>query len=185
MNTFDGEKGSEFLAEGLYEHLGDEYSLEQAAQLLHIGESAVLDYIASGQLPNARVDTNAGHKHKIPHADLVRLRESDARSLDERVRAAAMLWLEQRSGDGAESLHALDLDDFRFEGKPFRLKDITKGIRKPKELEAALSITTVYRKPGKEAPYRDEVGADGLLRYKWEGTDANLFTNRDCGKQWI
>lgn len=154
-----------------------EYSLAKAARLLQVAESTVMDYILAGLLPNAYLDATSGHTYKIPHGDLEALRQSENRGLDQRLRAAAMLWLEQRTSDGADALHALDLDDFYFEGEPFRLKDTTKGIRKPKELETALSITTVYREPGKAVPYRDEVGADGLLRYKWEGTDPDLYTN--------
>ncbi|WP_256939797.1 HNH endonuclease [Arthrobacter sp. BF1] len=154
-----------------------EYSVSKAARMLEVRDATVLDYIAAGQLPNAYLDPSSGHAYKIPHDDLQLLRQKGARNFDERLRAAAMLWLEQRTSDGADALHTSDLDDFQFEGSPFRLKDTTKGIRKPKELDTALSITTVYRAPGKAAPYRDEVGADGLLRYKWEGDDPDLYTN--------
>ncbi|MGA7206599.1 MAG: hypothetical protein WBX27_18445, partial [Specibacter sp.] len=133
----------------------EDFSVGKAAQFLQVSESKVQDYIAGGQLEGTYIDTGGGLEHKIPYSSLLKLRPNQLTSLDERVREAAMLWLEQRSSDGAESLHTLDLDDFRFDGEPFRLKDITKGIWKPRSLEAALSITTVYREPGKEAPYRD------------------------------
>ncbi|SEE70249.1 putative restriction endonuclease [Arthrobacter alpinus] len=158
--------------------LEDDYSVGNAALFLHVSERTISDYILDGRLPNAYVDSTSGRRHRIPFSDLKNLKQSGSKSLDERVREAAITWLEQRTSDGAEALHTSDLDDFQFEGKPFRLKDITKGIRKPKNLDAALSITTVYREPGKERPYRDEVGPDGLLRYKWEGEDPDLYTNR-------
>lgn len=159
-----------------------DYSVSEAADFLQVGKRTVRDYIATNQLPNAYLDANSGHKTKIPRRNLEQLRTQGGDSLDKRVRVAAMDWLEKRSSDGADALHTSDLDDFLFEGKKFRLKDITKGIRKPAELDAALSITTVYREPGKEAPYRDEVGPDGLLRYKWEGDDCNLYTNKGLRK---
>src|SRR6516164_5159028 len=53
-----------------------------------------------------------------------------------------------------------------------------RGIHKPQGFEAALSITTTYTPPGGTRPYDDEVGADGYARYKFEGTDPNLSTNR-------
>lgn len=155
-----------------------DFSVASAARYLGVGESNILDYIASRKLPNARLDSMAGHGHIIPLHDLQGLRGLKDRSLDIRVREAAMIWLEQRTGDGAESVHASDLDDFRFDGEKFRLKDITKGIWKPAALQAALSITTVYREPGKERPYEDEVGRDGLLRYKWQGKDFENAANR-------
>lgn len=157
--------------------VNDDYSVGKAALFLQVSEQAISDYIFDKLLPNAYLDP-AGHSYKIPHSDLRNLRERGVPSLDQRVREAAIKWLEQRTSDGAEAIHTSDLDDFQFEGTPFRLKDITKGIRKPKDLDAALSITTVYREPGKERPYRDEVGPDGLLRYKWEGDDPDYYTNR-------
>lgn len=158
--------------------VNDDFSVGKAALFLGVSEPIVMDYIAAGQLPNAYVDAKVGLNHKIPFSDLQAFQADERPSLDVRLRAAAMLWLEQRTSDGAESLHTSDLDDFRFEGEAFRLKDITKGIWKPQVLEAALSITTVYREPGKEPPYHDEVGPDGLLRYKWQGKDFNHYSNR-------
>ena len=46
------------------------------------------------------------------------------------------------------------------------------GIFKPKVLpEMPLSITTVPIIDGEERPYEDVLGADGLLRYRYRGTD--------------
>ena len=155
-----------------------DFSVASAARYLDVPEAVVLDYIASGQLPNTRMDIAAGHGHIISLGDLQGMHARQAKSLDVQVRVAAMDWLEQRTGDGAESVHTSDLDDFSFDGEKFRLKDITKGIWKPAALQAALSITTVYREPGKARPYEDEVGSDGLLRYKWQGKDFENAANR-------
>ncbi|WP_338890476.1 HNH endonuclease [Rhodococcus sovatensis] len=98
--------------------------------------------------------------------------------LDTRLRDAAMNWLKIRTNDGLESISSTDLLDFRFDGEPFRLMDPQRGIRKPKELAAALSIRTVYRPDGAKRPYEDEMGDDGLLRYKWRGEDLDHPENR-------
>ena len=52
------------------------------------------------------------------------------------------------------------------------------GIRKPAQLEAALAIRTTWTPPGARAPYTDEVGSDGSLRYMWRGTDPRHADNR-------
>lgn len=52
------------------------------------------------------------------------------------------------------------------------------GIRKPAELSAALTIRTAYTPPGGQAPYDDELGVDGNLRYKWRGTDPRPADNK-------
>lgn len=59
------------------------------------------------------------------------------------------------------------------------LKDRVKGIWKPASLTSALSITTTYRPPGVSRPYDDLIHEhDGLLRYKWNGTERGEATNR-------
>ncbi|XWO29457.1 HNH endonuclease [Rhodococcus sp. BGS-1C] len=89
-----------------------------------------------------------------------------------------MEWLKLRTSDGLESISSTDLLDFTFDDQHFRLMDPQRGIRKPKELAAALSIRTVYRPDGAKRPYEDEMGDDGLLRYKWRGEDLDHPENR-------
>jgi putative restriction endonuclease len=69
------------------------------------------------------------------------------------------------------------INSFTFEGAPMRLI-VQPGIRKPALLSAALTIRTTYTPPGADAPYEDQVGADGSLRYKWRGTDRAHPDNR-------
>lgn len=97
---------------------------------------------------------------------------------DSRLRREAMRWLTIRTNDGLDSISRTELGDFMIDGVQFKLVDKTRGIRKPKELSAALSITTTYRPAGAARPYEDAVGNDGLLRYKWSGTDPNHMDNR-------
>ena len=94
------------------------------------------------------------------------------------LRRAAIAWLTVRTNDGLESIPSEDLRDFVFEGERIPLIDAQRGIRKPAVLDAALSIRTVYRPEGATRPYEDSEGADGFIRYKWRGTDANHPENR-------
>lgn len=94
------------------------------------------------------------------------------------LREEAMEWLAAWTNDGLDAISYEDLGDFHFRGKKFPLKDRQLGIRKPAGMDSALSITTTYRAPGKERPYEDRLGGDGLMRYKWDGDNPNKFTNR-------
>lgn len=101
-----------------------------------------------------------------------------ADEFDDRLRDEAMRWLAARTNDGADFIASQDLLDFEFEGQPFRLMDAQRGIRKPRQLSSALSIRTRYTREGRARPYDDDVGPDGLLRYKWRGDDPNHAENR-------
>ena len=98
---------------------------------------------------------------------------------DERLRSAAFAWLTDKTNRGTGNLRYSEIQSFSFEGHQVPLKDRVKGIWKPASLTAALSITTTYRPPGVARPYDDLIHAnDGLLRYKWNGTERNEATNR-------
>jgi hypothetical protein len=97
---------------------------------------------------------------------------------DARLRREAQAWLTVRTHDGQVPLTSDELMDFAIDGRPFKLMDRQRGIRKPRELAAALSIRTVYTVEGGARPYEDAVGSDGLLRYKWRGDDPNHAENR-------
>lgn len=86
-------------------------------------------------------------------------------------RSAAMGWLSEAATAERDWLRAEVLRSFEFDGQRIALMDAQRGIRKPAEARAALSIRTVYRPEGADRPYEDAVGSDGLLRYKWRGTD--------------
>lgn len=97
---------------------------------------------------------------------------------DTQLRREAMQWLTVRTHDGAASISSADLLDFEIGGRQFRLMDAQRGIRKPRELSAALSIRTVFTPNGQTRPYDDSVGSDGLLRYKWRGENPDQVENR-------
>lgn len=109
---------------------------------------------------------------------MVKVVESGVESFDSRLRREAMAWLTVRTNDGEEWLTREDIQDFTLDGEKRRLQATQTGIWKPKDLSAALSIQTVYRAPGRERPYNDEMGNDGLLRYSWRGDDPNHPDNR-------
>ncbi len=52
------------------------------------------------------------------------------------------------------------------------------GIWKPATLDAALSIRTTFTPPSQLPPYADDLGDDGLVRYKWRGIDPQHSDNR-------
>lgn len=102
------------------------------------------------------------------------------------LRQAAIDWLQMRTHDGLEALTRDDVLDFHFHGEVFKLQSTQQGIRKPRDFRAALSIQTVFRRPGQERPYEDSIGDDGVLRYKWRSTNPNTPENiglREAMKQ--
>jgi putative restriction endonuclease len=97
--------------------------------------------------------------------------------LDSRLRTAMFAHLNQVSAAYPAGVPSNVINSFNFDGKPIRLI-VQPGIRKPAALTAALTIRTTWTPRGAAAPYADEVGADGILRYKWRGTDPNHADNR-------
>ncbi|GAB2902654.1 HNH endonuclease [Neomicrococcus lactis] len=96
---------------------------------------------------------------------------------ENKLRLEAIEWLSMVTDNGRLPLTREEIAEFRFEGERFRLIDQSRGIWRPKGFVGALTIVTTFREPGKERPYEDEIGADGLPRYMWEGDDPFLFTN--------
>jgi putative restriction endonuclease len=97
--------------------------------------------------------------------------------LDTRMRLAMFTHLDRVSAAHPDGIPSDVVNSFTFEGAPIRLI-VQPGIRKPAQLSAALTIRTTYTAPGADAPYRDEVGEDGTLRYKWRGVDPSHPDNR-------
>jgi len=93
---------------------------------------------------------------------------------DERVRSMAFAWLAEQVGVQGDVLpRKLLAEGFIFENVPVPLLG-PQGIFKPKVLqEVPLSITTAP-----SGPYDDSFGPDGLLRYRYRGTDPGHADNR-------
>ena len=99
-------------------------------------------------------------------------------NFERQLREDAIAWLSARTADGAEYVSREDVLDYQYGGRTFRLQPTQNGIHKPRQFSGALSIQTVYRRPGAARPYDDSPGADGVLRYKWRGTDHDSWDNR-------
>ncbi len=98
-------------------------------------------------------------------------------ALEAAVRSEAMRHLTRREAHDAVYFSRSELFDFR--GEKIRFMSPQTGIWKPRQLSAALSISTTFTPPTRERPYDDSViGPDGLGRYKWRGTDPDQADNR-------
>lgn len=99
-------------------------------------------------------------------------------NLDQRVRDAAFRFLEQLAFRCGDVVPARDLRrGFEYEGRRVPLMG-PQGIFKPAVLDLPLSITTVPLVPGRDPPYEDEVGGDGLISYRYRGDDPRHRDNR-------
>ncbi len=98
--------------------------------------------------------------------------------VDSRVRLAAFEFLDAKTRLHGGSLPWKVLSDgFEFDGRRVPLVG-PQGIFKPAVLrEMPLSIATAPPVPGKTAPYDDQLGPDGLLRYRYRGTDPRHSDN--------
>lgn len=101
---------------------------------------------------------------------------------DWRLRQAAFARLAsiRDSKGGVDVVSSAELlEGFEFEGERIRLYDNRRGIWKPRQADAALTVVTTPPVPGQPAPYDDEMDEQtGYFDYKYEGTDPNRATNR-------
>lgn len=99
---------------------------------------------------------------------------------DTRIRLAAFRFLEEQerlAGDEGVLPRKILVDGFVYEGHRVPLMG-PQGIFKPRVLrEIPLSITTVAVVEGETRPYDDAFGEDGLLRYRYRGTDPRHHEN--------
>lgn len=72
-------------------------------------------------------------------------------------------------------------EGFEFDGERIPLWNARQGIWRPRQLGrsgAALSIVTIAPRPGRTAPYDDQVHSEvGEFTYRYQGTDPNRWTN--------
>ncbi|MGH2723305.1 MAG: HNH endonuclease [Actinomycetota bacterium] len=97
---------------------------------------------------------------------------------DERLRAAAFAYLDAIMRASGGFVTRAELEAFQFEGQRIPLIERQRGIRKFRDLPAALSILTTYARNPERRPYDDGLGIDNYPRYKWQGTDRDAFDNR-------
>jgi putative restriction endonuclease len=98
-----------------------------------------------------------------------------------KIREAAMQWLDRRPHQQVDYAW---LSTFEYAGERISLMDRQRGIRKPARMNAALSMRTVYTRPGETPPYADAEGPDGLQRYKYRGDDPDHPENRALRRAW-
>lgn len=92
---------------------------------------------------------------------------------DERVRTAAMAYVQALVDRNGGIVSRAELEAFTFEGGRLPLLDQNRGIRNPADLPATLSILTTQR-----SPYDDTAGAEGLLRYAMRTGEPGAGDNR-------
>jgi putative restriction endonuclease len=97
---------------------------------------------------------------------------------DDRIRAAAFAYLDRLVRASGPWVSRPALEAFEFEGRRVPLVEAMRGIRKPSGMQSALTILTTYAADPAKRPYDDSVGPDGYPRYKWRGTDPDLYDNR-------
>lgn len=86
---------------------------------------------------------------------------------EERARLAAFDAVRRAQASVGEVLHVDHIPDVHLDGERIPLFSLQSGIHKPAALEACLCVTTTPPKPGREAPYEDRFGDDGLFRYAY------------------
>ena len=92
--------------------------------------------------------------------------------IDQRVRQHAFEFLEKLTIEHGDVLPYWELHEgFKFEGNRVPLLG-PQGIFKPRILDLPLSITT-----SPNSPYADSFSSEGLLHYKYRGTDPNHRDN--------
>lgn len=93
------------------------------------------------------------------------------RDHDGPVRLAAFAFLEEETRRYGEVLpYSILLRGFSFSGQRVPLLG-PQGIFKPAVLKLPLSITTAPVVEGKDRPYADDIGDNGVLTYRYRGTD--------------
>jgi len=104
--------------------------------------------------------------------------KDDGVGLDARVRVAAFAFLKTKAELHGDVLpRAILAEGFQFESNRVPLLG-PQGIFKPAVLpDMPLSITTVPAVEGRDRPYDDVIDYDGLLRYRYRGTDPSHRDN--------
>lgn len=75
------------------------------------------------------------------------------------------------------ALSSEEINAFTYGTEQIRLI-VQNGIRKLQRSDAALTIRTTYTPPSKVPPYVDTPDKDGMVRYKYQGTDPDHHNNR-------
>ena len=101
-------------------------------------------------------------------------------ALDLRVRIAAFAFLDELQRASSTGILSRDrlIEGFTFEGQRVPLVSPQQGIFKPRILPTIpLSILTAPVVEGRNRPYDDALGQDGMLHYRYRGADPNHRDN--------
>ena len=91
-----------------------------------------------------------------------------SQGFEERVRTAAFDAIRQRQTLHGEVLPVQAIrEPIVVDGQEIALFSLQRGIHKPRQLGAALAVTTTPPKPGVEPPYDDRFGPDGMFLYHY------------------
>lgn len=94
------------------------------------------------------------------------------------VREAAFAWL-RAAQLKTPYFTRDDLSRFEYSGRQFRLLGPQTGIWWLAGLsDAAIAFSTAFVPEGRPRPYDDDMGQEGLARYKWRGLDGEHADNR-------
>jgi putative restriction endonuclease len=104
------------------------------------------------------------------------------RQLDRLIRTAAfshLRHLTERFGDVVP--HAVLAKGFSFRDRTIHLVS-QQGIFIPAGMDVPLSIRTTPERTDGSRPYEDEVGPDGLLRYRYGVKTSRIGRTADCAR---
>lgn len=93
------------------------------------------------------------------------------REHDDRVRRAAFEWLRRQVPEEGEVEHDVVSRGFRHEGQQIALVDKA-GILVPQGMKLPMSLRSSPR-----GPYRNKLGIDRQLQYRYAGTDPQMWVN--------
>jgi putative restriction endonuclease len=95
---------------------------------------------------------------------------------DSAIRKAAFEYVNAVTEGGEHPISWKQLQGFQFEGRQIHLVS-QQGIFKPAALDLPISIRTTSPSADGSRPYEDEISDDGMLCYKYRGTDPNHREN--------
>ena len=91
-----------------------------------------------------------------------------SQGFEERVRTACFEAIRQRQAIHGEVLPVEVIQPpVVVDGEEVALFMLQRGIHKPRQLDAALAVTTTPPKPGVDPPYDDRFGPDGMFLYHY------------------
>ena len=105
---------------------------------------------------------------------------------DDLIRTAVFQFLAERTNGGDDAISWESLQNGCVVGGERVTIIGQKGIWKSKQMDLPISISTAPEKTGRPKPYDDEITEEGLLSYRYEGTDSSGYRNqwlRQCMEQ--